>query len=270
MYKLRFIDSRIFDGAMNMAIDELLAGSIANNSGIVYLRFYQWNPATLSFGYNQKIDRLINIDAARNSGLDLVRRMSGGKMVFHNLEYTFSLGLPAEFIETQIGRGKPFLEMFMLAVSPLVESLKRMGVPARFASSRDMHHSSNSLHCYATAAGHSIYADNRKLVGAAGVFRQNCLTVHGSIPVTATHPPEEIFVSKQGVTNDVDMAALHDFCDDEKICELPHIVARTYSELLNLEIIDQSLTREELATAGTLAGARYKDLFWKINSNELL
>lgn len=250
---------------MNMAIDELLAGTLTDRSYSAYLRFYQWQPATISFGYNQKIDRLIDIEAARACGIDLVRRMTGGKMVFHNFELTFSLGLAGDFIEQAIGRGKPFLDMFMLAVSPLVDGLKNIGVPARFASSREMQHTSSSLHCYATAAGHSIYADNRKLVGAAGVFRNNCLTVHGSIPVSASFPPEHIFTGEKKVSQNVNMAALKDFCTPGQICDLPQTVARSYSELLNLEMIKQPLDNSELAEAAKIADHKYSDLFWKAN-----
>ncbi|PKL43844.1 MAG: hypothetical protein CVV41_08765 [Candidatus Riflebacteria bacterium HGW-Riflebacteria-1] len=267
MHKLRFIDCQTSTGAMNMAVDELLASTLTDLATPVYLRFYQWQPATISFGYNQKIERLIDIEAARACGFDLVRRMTGGKMVFHNYELTFSLGLSGAFIEQAIGRGKPFLDMFMLAVSPLVEGLKSSGVPARFASSREMQHTSGSMHCYATAAGHSIYAGNRKLVGAAGVFRQNCLTVHGSIPVLASFPPDHIFIGAQKISQDIIMAALNDFCTAEQVSELPATVARSYAEHLQLEIINRPLANNELADAEKLAGHKYNNLYW--NSNPL-
>lgn len=260
---LRFIDSHTCSGAMNMAIDEVLACSMTNQTGLVYLRFYQWQPATLSFGYNQKIEKLVDANAARSAGIDLVRRMSGGKMVFHNIEYTFSLGLPGALIEAKIGRGQQFLEMFKLAISPLVEGLNRMGVPARFAASREMRHSSNSLHCYATAAGHSIYAGQRKLVGAAGVFRQNCLTIHGSIPVEASFPPDHIFIGSTKVDQDVEMAALSDFCCREKILTLPTVVADAYADYLGCTRIDQPLSSSELDEASKVAIEKYSNLFWK-------
>ncbi len=263
MPTLRFIDSQFFSGAMNMAVDETLAGSLSQKTATPYIRFYQWKPATISFGYNQKIERIIDIEAAQTAGFALVRRMSGGKMVFHNDEYTFSTGLTAEFIESRIGRGKTFLEMFQLVISPLIEGLKQMGVPARFASSREeMRHSSNSLHCYATAAGHSIYAGKRKLVGAAGVFRENCLIVHGSIPVKASFPPDHLFISNHKISHDIEMAALSDYCNISRINQLPAIVARKYSEQLGLAIIEQALSQDEISAAEALASNKYQNLHW--------
>ncbi len=262
MTTLRFIDSQFFSGAMNMALDQMLAENLSQHDRQSYLRFYRWRPATLSFGYNQRIERLINPDAVRAAGFGIVRRMTGGKMVFHDNEHTFCIGLPAEFIESRIGKGKTFLEMFTLAVSPLVTGLRQMQIPARFADSREMRHSSNGIHCYATAAGHSIYAGDRKLIGAAGVFRNGSLVIHGSIPITVEFPPDDCFIDGQKVSHDVDMAALSDFCSAGEIEKLPEIIARAFSTVLELEISRQPLTKSELASAQELARTRYSSLYW--------
>lgn len=262
MATLRFIDSQFFSGAMNMAIDEMLMRQLSQQDRKPYLRFYKWQPATLSFGYNQKIERLIDVTAVRALGLDIVRRMSGGKMVFHNDEYTFCVGFPAELIEARIGKGKTFLEMFTLAVSPLLDGLAQMGVPARFADSREMRHSSNAVHCYATAAGHSIYAGNRKLIGAAGVFRNNSLIIHGSIPISASFPPEHCFNAGCKVSQDVDMAALRDFCPANEIEKLPGTMAAAFVTRLGLEVEKLPLTESELEISAKIAEEKYSDLFW--------
>ncbi|PKL50170.1 MAG: hypothetical protein CVV42_04055 [Candidatus Riflebacteria bacterium HGW-Riflebacteria-2] len=262
MSSLRFIDSQFFSGAMNMAIDEMLSEKLAQQCRQPYLRFYKWQPATLSFGYNQKIERLADIEAVHAAGLGIVRRMSGGKMVFHNDEHTFCVGFPAEFIESRIGKGKTFLDMFTLAVSPLVEGLAKMGIPARFADSREMRHSSNGTHCYATAAGHSIYAGKRKLIGAAGVFRNSSLLIHGSIPITAGFPPENCFIGSHKISHDVDMSALRDFCDTAEIEKLPGIMAEAFSASLDLKIERQPLRNFELLEAQNLADRKYSDLYW--------
>jgi len=268
MSTLRFIDSQFFSGAMNMAIDEMLLEKLSQHNKQPYLRFYKWKPATLSFGYNQKIDKLVDIERVRESGLDIVRRMSGGKMVFHNDEYTFCVGFPSEIIESKIGKGRSFLEMFTLAISPLLSGLTKMGIPARFADAREMRHSSNNIHCYATAAGHSIYAGNQKLIGAAGVFRNSSLVIHGSIPISVNFPPESCFNKGFKISHDVEMASLKDFCPTREIEKLPDIMAEAFASGLDLEVKEQKLTPDELETSARIAEARYSDLFW--NSSDRL
>lgn len=250
-----------------MALDELLASQLAETNRPGYLRFYQWQPATLSFGYNQKIERTIDQALLKKAGIDMVRRMSGGRMVFHNDEYTFCTGFPVKFIENRIGRGKTFLDMFIFTIRPLVEGLNEMGIPARFAAAREMRHSSNDVHCYATAAGHSIYVGDKKLVGAAGVIRQGCLIVHGSLPVKVSFPPEDCFIGSRNIDQDVNMAAIEDFCKSEQIGRLPKLIAQSFVKVLDLDMIDQPLSELELTMAEQLATSKYSDLNWNLRKN---
>lgn len=268
MNNFRFIESGSMGPADNMAIDEILADSLAERRDSVYLRIYQWNPPTLSFGYNQKIDKIVDIEAVKQSGLGIVKRMSGGKMVFHNQELTFSLGMTAEFIAKHQGKSTTFLEMFKFAMEPMVNALIKTGIPARFSSSREMgQHSQNNLHCYAVAAGHSIYAADKKLVGAAGIFRRNCLVIHGSIPVQATFPSAMLFKGPTKPDTGVLMAALLEFIDPQEIANLPAGIAQMYAHQLRLALQNAGLTSEEKDSSRILAGNKYSNLFWT-NSSE--
>lgn len=260
---LRFIDSGALGAAANMACDEALASVLAQRRDYGYLRFYQWLPASLSFGYNQRIERLVDTEATDKAGFGIVRRMSGGKMVFHNAEHTFALGLTSEFIKAKIGRAATFLDMFKFSIEPLVEALVEIGVPARFSSSREMQHTSaNNLHCYAAAAGHSVYAGPHKLIGAAGVFRNECLIIHGSIPINSSFPPAEIFIGSNNPSADVSMAALRNFVDEEQIARLPQLVAQTYARSLGVELLNDSLNPEEKILTEKLSTEKYTDLNW--------
>src|SRR6266446_3933706 len=79
----RDIDSR--GGAMNMAIDEALLETVARPT----IRFYKWNHPALSFGYFGKFDDVANHER------DIVRRWTGGGIVFHGEDLTYSIVIPA-------------------------------------------------------------------------------------------------------------------------------------------------------------------------------
>ncbi len=260
---LRFIDSGAGDAAANMALDESLAWHLARQHQCGYIRFYRWEPPALSFGYNQRIERLVSIEAIKNSGIGIVRRMSGGKMVFHADEHTFSLGLTAEFIRTAIGNSATFLEMFKFAVEPMVTALIGQGVPARFSSAREMSAGKgNHLHCYAAAAGHSIFAGQHKLIGAAGVFRDECLIIHGSIPISISKPPDHLFNCEHRSSLDVDMASLSDFLTPEAITRLPVAIAQIYAASFSCQIQNSLPDHEEITMAAKLALEKYANLNW--------
>ena len=55
------------------------------------LRFYEWEPATLSIGYFQSVEKEIDMDEVKKHGLGFVRRPTGGRGVLHEHELTYSV-----------------------------------------------------------------------------------------------------------------------------------------------------------------------------------
>ena len=264
MKNLRLLIDPPRSGAMNMAIDEALMQHMLQDgsSSHGFLRFYKWEPATLSFGYNQPIHRLVDIEKVQEAGLGIVRRMSGGKMVFHADEWTFSLGLPREILRQS--SQTTFLQMFVTAVEPLVNALRDLNIPARFADGRHQKAASeNNVHCYAAAAGHSIFAGPEKLIGAAGVAKGDFLIIHGSIPIQASYPPSELFLCQHRIEQGVSMACLKNFLDTEKIELLPEMVAQKFSQDFSCMVTKYRLSAEEIATASSLENEKYAQLNWK-------
>jgi lipoyl(octanoyl) transferase len=73
--------------AMNMAIDEALLETAV----VPTIRFYHWCSPALSFGYFGKFSDVAIYAAER----DLVRRWTGGGIVFHGDDLTYSIVIPA-------------------------------------------------------------------------------------------------------------------------------------------------------------------------------
>jgi lipoate-protein ligase A len=72
--------------AMNMAIDEALL----EYATIPLIRFYRWHSPALSFGYFGRFTDVARYQCER----DLVRRWTGGGIVFHGEDLTYSLAIP--------------------------------------------------------------------------------------------------------------------------------------------------------------------------------
>lgn len=73
--------------AMNMAIDEALL----ERAKVPSIRFYRWDRPALSFGYFGKFEQVEPYGSER----DLVRRWTGGGIVFHGDDLTYSIVIPA-------------------------------------------------------------------------------------------------------------------------------------------------------------------------------
>lgn len=91
---LLLLPTRAAEGAANMAFDE--ASMELARAGTVALRFYAWRPACLSLGRNQPTGPRV---AGRSRddyapGVDVVRRPTAGRSVYHGPELTYAIVAP--------------------------------------------------------------------------------------------------------------------------------------------------------------------------------
>ncbi|HXC37279.1 MAG TPA: hypothetical protein VNV43_15490 [Candidatus Acidoferrales bacterium] len=83
------INSDKCDAAFNMALDEALLEG-ASRLGQPVLRFYGWTAPAASFGYFQKYSTVERATLLR----PLVRRPTGGGIVPHDTDWTYSFAVP--------------------------------------------------------------------------------------------------------------------------------------------------------------------------------
>ncbi len=78
------------DAAFNMALDEALLESVSR-LGSPVLRFYGWTQSAATFGYFQHFGEIEHVTPLR----PLIRRPTGGGLVPHDADWTYSLAFPA-------------------------------------------------------------------------------------------------------------------------------------------------------------------------------
>lgn len=76
-----------------MALDEAILSARIAEQVPNTLRFYRWQPSSVSVGKNQNPEAEVYLDACKRLGIDVVRRMSGGGTVYHDYdgEVTYSV-----------------------------------------------------------------------------------------------------------------------------------------------------------------------------------
>jgi lipoyl(octanoyl) transferase len=160
-------------GAWNMALDHALLESVQHHPRAV-LRLYRWRPACLSFGRNQPARGCYDATAARERGVDIVRRPTGGMAVLHDQELTYAVIAPLD----RLGGPRASYQIINAA---LVNALQRLGVPAE-SSAGGKRASFGSVHpCFAEPAAGEVVAAGQKLVGSAQRCEKRALLQHGSI-----------------------------------------------------------------------------------------
>jgi lipoate-protein ligase A len=81
-------------GPENMAIDQALLDEVDRGGEVSYLRLYRWNPPCLSFGRNEPALARYDRAEIERLGLDVVRRPTGGRAVWHDDEVTYAVAAP--------------------------------------------------------------------------------------------------------------------------------------------------------------------------------
>jgi len=159
-------------GWANMAIDQSLLDR-ADAAGERWLRLYRWSPHCLSFGRHEPATRRYDPARIAELHLDLVRRPTGGRAVWHAEEVTYSVALPSAGLG---GIREACLEIHRM----LLDALLHLGVPAGLAPAARPA-SLDAGACFAQASGGEIVVSGRKVVGSAQLRQGNALLQHGSI-----------------------------------------------------------------------------------------
>ena len=163
-----------------MAKDELCLRHAANE-GDVFVRIYSWERPTLSIGRNQALAREINLPGCLAEGVEVVRRMTGGKAVLHGEDLTYSVAGPRD--------QPPFQGGIMTIYRSLAEVLCRfftglgLGPTIQPYSARERAELASSV-CFSTPSAHEILVGGKKLAGSAQRLLPESFLQHGSIPLT--------------------------------------------------------------------------------------
>ena len=159
---------------MNMAIDE----SLLEFTIIPAIRFYRWRSPALSFGYFGKFSDVAIYAAER----DLVRRWTGGGIVFHGEDLTYSIVIP---------KNSPVLEKSSISIYEtihlgLAHALNGFGQcaqvvgSARYTAGTPQRGVPTNT-CFENPVRADVMIDGRKIAGAAQRRNRRGLLQQGSI-----------------------------------------------------------------------------------------
>jgi len=176
--KWRFLIDGKLSPAENMAIDEAIFECVQDGRSLPTIRFYNWEPSTVSCGYNQEVAKEINFAALKKHDFGFVRRPTGGRVVLHDNEVTYSVIGPLE------GRlSGNVTESYSEISKALAKGLELMSINVDFEkgdlSSEHQRQATNP--CFTSSSRYELIYQRQKIIGSAQVRKNNCLLQHGSI-----------------------------------------------------------------------------------------
>jgi lipoate-protein ligase A len=163
--------------AMNMAIDEALLERVTQPS----IRSYRWDHPALSFGYSGKFSDVSSYEVER----DVVRRWTGGGIVFHGDDLTYSIFIPGN---DPLFAKSP-MSIYENIHQAIREALAASGQRAELAEGRDAalrrprtaQHAVPTNACFANPVTADVMVNGQKVAGAAQRRTRRGLLQQGSI-----------------------------------------------------------------------------------------
>ncbi|MEH6940368.1 lipoate--protein ligase family protein [Bacillus sp. JJ722] len=177
-----FIDSGNCSPSYNMAMDEMLLKWHSEGEIPPVIRFYGWNPATLSIGYFQKAEKEIDLHKVKEAGLGFVRRATGGRAVLHEHELTYSVIVSEEHEQMP----KNVTEAYRVISEGILKGFLNLGFDAYFAvpkteEDRQKLKDPRSAICFDAPSWYELVVEGRKVAGSAQTRQKGVILQHGSI-----------------------------------------------------------------------------------------
>jgi lipoate-protein ligase A len=165
------------DPAYNMAADELLLNT-ALARGQPLLRIYGWDRLAVSIGYIQR-------RAAAPEGFAVVRRPTGGGVVYHDHDFTYTVVLPPTHWLAKLDR----VGSYDWINRSVQAGLAKLALPAELADEVISHDVDRlSMICFKNPTKFDILVDDRKIAGSAqrrtqdGILHQGSIHFGGPLP----------------------------------------------------------------------------------------
>lgn len=149
------------------------------HTDVPVLRVYAWNAPSVTIGYAQKLEAL----REALPGWPITRRWTGGGVVFHQADFTYSIIVPASDPWAQT---RP-VESYRQIHQALAARLREAGYPsARLAVEEDV---IEKPFCFEAPAVHDVVMGSVKLAGAGQRRSRLGLLHQGSVQQVRLDPP---------------------------------------------------------------------------------
>ena len=173
-------------GALHMALDEAILADVEAGRSPPTLRIYGWDPPCLSLGHSQLPRQELDLPRAKAMGFDVVMRPTGGRVVLHIDELTYSVIAPSHaepWCATQSASYRVISQAVAeaLAGEGFGVTLDR-GYPVE--KSQDLR---AMTPCFSSTARSEVVWEDRKVVGSAQRRLRAAFLQHGSILLSPRH-----------------------------------------------------------------------------------
>ncbi|OGU10062.1 MAG: lipoate--protein ligase [Geobacteraceae bacterium GWC2_58_44] len=258
----RLIDTGSLDGPSNMALDEALLCCFDPKRSLPVLRLYGWDPPALSVGRYQDARAALKIDLCAAHGVPVVRRMTGGGIILHAQELTYSIVCAPE----HLGEVAGVKDGFRRLCGFLLGTYRRLGLEPGFAT--DLNPAGERLgertaFCFAGKEEFDVLVNGRKIGGNAQRRMRGAILQHGSIPLVnrVQDAVQYLMSAAPGAAGAVSLAELG---LTPELCRLKGALIESFQECLGVRLVPDAVSEEEKFAAVQLEEKKYRSDGWNL------
>lgn len=267
-----FINSGPCSPAFNMALDEALLHW--HSKGLIppVIRFYEWNPATLSIGYFQRAEKDIDFEQLHKLNLGFVRRPTGGRAVLHEHELTYSIIVNEDYPDMP----RTVTEAYRVLSEGLLLGFRNLGLDAYFSipdseEKRADLKTPKSAVCFDAPSWYELVVEGKKVAGSAQTRQEGVILQHGAILIDLDDEklislfkfPSE--ASKERMRKHLPQKAVAINQLAQKPVDVETCISafhKGFEDGLDIELVPYTLTDEQLDFVNNLAKTRYESDEW--------
>ncbi len=249
MEKYRYIPYIVSDAATQMAIDEMLLRRVVKGEWKFVLRFYHFDPIAITIGYHQKYERVYR----DGSEIDIVRRITGGRAVYHNGDITYSV-----IASNDVFPDGSVVGTYRIISSYFAKGFNMCGVDVRGVPPSHKDKSRSEL-CFASSSMYEFLLKGEKIMGSAQYRLKDAFIQQGTILVyRPTIPLNKV------MNTDVEELPNVELLEGVKINrdKFCNYVKDVFSDGLKNSFIEKELSNDEKEEVNYLVKHKYGNEGW--------
>ncbi len=249
---------------MNMAIDEAVLLHHLRDDAPPTLRVFRWSSPSISLGRFQNVEREILRDVCDQQGVELVRRPTGGRAVYHRDEFTYSI-----IFSKRHGVPSGIVAAYAYLAQGLQAALELLGVHAELSDERTSKNPSAA--CFASSTQADLTSGGFKLIGSAQVWKDDALLQQGSLPLDDRAPeffamlrfPDQAARAEALAAYGQKTTPLRTFASHVTWDDVARAFRAGFSAALQNEFVEGTLSASEWELAHRLEEEKYRKLEWR-------